>query len=99
MSRHGLQVLYAVMNRRDDWACERVFTPSADMEQLLREHGVALWSLETFTPVAQFDVLGFTLQYELGYTNVLTMLDLAGIPLVAEERTREHPLVIAGGPG
>ncbi|OHB72006.1 MAG: B12-binding domain-containing radical SAM protein [Planctomycetes bacterium RBG_13_63_9] len=98
MSHHGLQVLYAVMNRRDDWACERVFTPSADMEQLLREHGVALWSLETFTPVAQFDVLGFTLQYELGYTNVLTMLDLAGIPLVAEERTREHPLVIAGGP-
>ena len=98
MSHHGLQVLYAVMNRRDDWACERAFTPRVDMEELLREHGVPLYSLETFTPLGQFDVLGFTLQYELCCTNVLTMLDLAGIPLLAEERTLEHPLVIAGGP-
>ncbi len=99
MSHHGLQVLYAVMNRRDDWACERVFCPMVDMEQLLREHQLPLYSLETFTPLAEFDVLGFTLQYELCYTNVLTMLDLAGIPLSAEERALEHPLVIAGGPG
>ncbi len=98
MSYHGLQVLYAVMNGRDDWACERVFAPLADMEQLLREHDLPLFSLETFTPLARFDVLGFTLQYELCFTNVLTMLDLAGIPLAAEERTLEHPLVIAGGP-
>ena len=98
MSHHGLQLLYNLMNRRDDWACERAFAPWTDMEQLLRQHRVPLYSLETFTPLDQFDVLGFSLQYELGYTNVLTILDLAGIPLVANQRTLEHPLVIAGGP-
>ena len=98
MSNHGLQVLYDVMNRRDDWACERAFTPMEDMEQLLREHHLPLYSLETFTPLSAFDVLGFTLQYDLCYSNVLTMLDLGGIPLLADERTLEHPLVIAGGP-
>lgn len=98
MSHHGLQVLYAVMNARDDWACERVFAPGRDFESLLREQRLPLYSLETFSPLAQFDVLGFTLQYELCYTNVLTILDLAGIPLAAEERRPEHPLVIAGGP-
>jgi radical SAM family uncharacterized protein len=98
MSHYGLQVLYDVMNRRDDWACERVFCPLADLEQLLREHGLPLWSLETFTPLSAFDVLGFTLQYDLCYSNVLTMLDLGGIPLAAQERTAAHPLVIAGGP-
>ena len=65
MSHHGLQVLYDVMNRRDDWACERAFAPWPDMERLLRDHGLPLYSLETFTPLAQFDVLGFTLQYDL----------------------------------
>ena len=99
MSHHGLQVLYAVMNRRDDWACERSFAPMVDMEQLLRQHEFPLFSLETFTPLSRFDVLGFTLQYDLCYSNVLTMLDLGGIPLTATERTLEHPLVIAGGPG
>lgn len=98
MSHHGLQVLYAAMNRREDWACERVFAPLADMERLLREHRTPLWSLETFTPLADFDVLGFSLQYDLCYTNVLTILDLGGIPIRADQRTREHPLVIAGGP-
>jgi radical SAM family uncharacterized protein len=98
MSHYGLQVLYDVMNRRDDWACERAFCPLADLEQLLREHGLPLWSLETFTPLSAFDVLGFTLQYDLCYSNVLTMLDLGGIPLAAQERTAAHPLVIAGGP-
>ncbi len=98
MSHHGLQVLYAIMNRRDDWCCERAFTPMTDMEQLLREHRLPLYALETFTPLGEFDVLGFTLQYELCYTNVLTMLDLAGIPPAARQRTLEHPLVIAGGP-
>jgi len=98
MSWHGLQVLYQVMNRRDDWACERVFAPWGDMESLLRQHGAPLYSLETFTPLPCFDVLGFTLQHELGYANVLSILDLAGIPLLASERTLEHPLVIAGGP-
>jgi radical SAM family uncharacterized protein len=98
MSHHGLQVLYDVMNRRDDWACERAFAPLGDMEQSLREHGRPLFSLETFTPLRAFDVLGFTLQYDLCYSNVLTMLDLGGIPLLAEDRTPEDPLVIAGGP-
>jgi len=98
MSHYGLQVLYRVMNRRDDWACERVFAPGTDMEGLLRRHRIPLYSLETFTPLGQFDVLGFTLQYELCSTNVLTILDLAGIPLSAERRTLDHPLVIAGGP-
>jgi radical SAM family uncharacterized protein len=99
MSHNGLQVLYAVMNRLDDWDCQRAFTPMTDMEQLLREHGLPLWALETFTPLDQFDVLGFTLQYDLCCSNVLTMLDLGRIPLAAEERTMAHPLVIAGGPG
>ncbi|HBO45347.1 MAG TPA: TIGR03960 family B12-binding radical SAM protein, partial [Planctomycetaceae bacterium] len=99
MSHHGLQVLYAVMNRRDDWACERAFAPWPDMEQLLRRAGLPLYSLETCTPLSQFDVVGFTLQYEMCCTNVLTMLDLGGIPLRSADRTESHPLVIAGGPG
>ena len=98
MSHHGLQVLYSLMNRRDDWVCERAFTPWDDMEAQLRKHGLPLYSLETFTPLVDFDVVGFSLQYELCYTNVLTMLDLAGIPLRSAERTLEHPLVVAGGP-
>jgi radical SAM family uncharacterized protein len=97
MSHHGLQVLYAVMNR-GNWACERVFAPLNDMEQLLRRHGLPLCSLESFTPLWQFDVLGFSLQYDLSCTNVLTMLDLGGIPLAAADRTLDHPLIIAGGP-
>ena len=71
MSHHGLQVLYDLMNRRDDWACERAFTPLGDMEKMLRERKLPLCSLETFTPLAEFDVLGFTLQYDLCYSNVL----------------------------
>ena len=98
MSHHGLQVLYELMNARPDWACERVFAPMSDMEQLLRDHHLPLYGLESFTPLSQYDVLGFTLQYDLCYSNVLTMLDLGGIPLAAEVRTNEHPLVIAGGP-
>ncbi|MFZ5829661.1 MAG: B12-binding domain-containing radical SAM protein, partial [Planctomycetota bacterium] len=98
MSHHGLQVLYAVMNARTDWACERVFAPLPDFEALLREQNLPLWSLESFAPLREFDVLGFTLQYDLSYTNVLTMLDLGGVPLVSDARTMDDPLVIAGGP-
>lgn len=98
MSHHGLQVLYSLMNARD-WACERAFTPLKDFEAALREHEVPLYSLETFTPLNRFDVLGFSLQYEIGYSNVLTMLDLGGIPLRAEDRGDDDTLVIAGGPG
>lgn len=98
MSHHGLQVLYDTMNRRSDWACERVFAPAPDMEEKLRRQGLPLYSLETFTPLCQFDVLGFSLQYELSYTNVLTVLDLGRIPLRSTQRDLSHPLVIAGGP-
>ncbi len=98
MSHHGLQVLYSLMNARD-WACERSFTPLPDFEKALREHEIPLYSLETFTPLKDFDVLGFSLQYEIGYSNVLTMLDLGGVPLKAEDRSADDTLVIAGGPG
>ncbi|HEX3999101.1 MAG TPA: TIGR03960 family B12-binding radical SAM protein [Pirellulales bacterium] len=98
MSHHGLQVLYSLMNGRSDWACERAFTPGEDMEQLLRDTATPLYSLETFTPLDQFDVFGITLQYEICTSNILTMLDLGRIPLRSIERTMEHPLVIAGGP-
>src|SRR5918995_6866185 len=98
MSHHGLQVLYSLMNSRDDWACERAFTPGLDMERELRAAELPLYSLETFTPLSEFDVLGFTLQYEICTSNLLTMLDLGGIPLRSVDRTMDHPLVIAGGP-
>ncbi len=98
MSHHGLQVLYTLMNNRADWCCERAFCPWDDMERLLREANLPLYSLENFTPLSQFDVLGFTLQYEICTSNILTMLDLGGIPLHANERAMDDPLVIAGGP-
>ncbi len=99
MSHYGLQVLYAIMNARSDWACERVFTPLTDLESLLRERALPLVSLESFTPLAKFDIVGFSLQHELSATNVLTMLDLGGIPLAAESRSMADPLILAGGPG
>src|SRR5204863_3196813 len=98
-SHHGLQVLYTILNGDPQWACERVFTPWPDFEQLLRRHGLPLYSLETFTPLVDFDLIGFSLQYEICYTNILTILDLGGIPLHSKDRTLDHPLVIAGGPG
>lgn len=99
MSHHGLQVLYSLINADSRWSCERAFCPFPDMEAELREAGLPLYSLETFSPLAEFDVVGFSLQYEVCYTNILTMLDLAGIALLAEERGDTEPLVIAGGPG
>jgi radical SAM family uncharacterized protein len=98
-SHHGLQVLYTIMNDDPRWACERAFTPWPDFEQALRRAGLPLYSLETFTPLHRFDVVGFSLQYEVCYTNILTMLELGGIPLHSKDRAQEHPLVIAGGPG
>ncbi len=98
-SHHGLQVLYSIMNSDPQWACERAFTPWADYETLLRKHRLPLYSLETFTPLRDFDLIGFSLQYEVCYTNLLTMLDLGGIPLHSKDRTLADPLVIAGGPG
>ncbi|MDR1925874.1 MAG: TIGR03960 family B12-binding radical SAM protein [Planctomycetaceae bacterium] len=98
MSNYGLQLLYAIMNRRDDWACERVFMPYPDMENSLRKNGLPLYSLETFTPLSEFDVIGFSLQYEMSFTNVLTILDLGGIPIHCVDRSMSFPLVVAGGP-
>lgn len=99
MSHHGLQVLYTLMNADPQWACERAFTPWQDWEAILRQDQLPLYGLETFTPLHQFDLIGFSLQYEVSYTNVLTMLDLGGIPHFNNERFVSDPLVVAGGPG
>ncbi|WP_020473221.1 TIGR03960 family B12-binding radical SAM protein [Zavarzinella formosa] len=99
MSHHGMQVLYSIMNSDPQWACERAFTPWVDWEPRLRSHKLPLYSLETFTPLSAFDLVGFSLQYEVSYTNVLTMLDLGGIPVWNRDRSVLDPLVIAGGPG
>ena len=98
MSYMGLQILYNILNKNDDIYCERVFAPAMDMEELMRECGRELFTLETFTPVKELDILGFTLQYELSYTNVLNMLQLGNIPLKSCDRGEEHPVIIAGGP-
>jgi radical SAM family uncharacterized protein len=99
MSNMGLGILYDILNKIDDVDCERAFAPWEDMEAELRREGLLLWSLENRRPLRDFDVLGFTLQYEMTYTNVLNMLELGGIPIRASERTDEHPIVIAGGSG
>ncbi len=98
MSHLGLQILYHIANKRMDAVAERVFAPWIDMEAEMRRAGLPLFALESGKPVRDFDLLGFTLQYEMSYTNILNMLELAGIPLLASERTAEHPLVMAGGP-
>ncbi len=99
MSNLGLAILYDTLNKREDVLAERVFLPWVDMETLMREERVPLFSLETRHPVAQFDILGVTIPYEQLYTNVLNMLDLAGIPLHSADRRPEDPLVLAGGSG
>lgn len=98
MSNLGLKILYQILNQRQDTAAERVYAPWVDMEAKMRKEGIPLYSLETFTPIKDFDVVGFSLQYEMSYSNVLNMLDLAEIPLLAEEREEQHPLIIGGGP-
>src|SRR5262249_8771534 len=98
MSHHGLQVLYSQMNAAGG-ACERAFTPLPDFEAALRSRGLPVYGLGRCTPVDEYDVLGFSLQYETCYTNVLTMLDLGRIALRAEDRGPDDTLVIAGGPG
>ncbi|MBE9540872.1 MAG: B12-binding domain-containing radical SAM protein, partial [Proteobacteria bacterium] len=98
MSHMGLQILYHLLNARHDIATERVYAPGLDMESVMRERSVKLTSLESALPVGNFDLVGFSLQYELSYTNILNMLDLSGIPLYASQRTEDYPLIIAGGP-
>jgi len=96
MSNVGVRILYQLVNQREDALAERVFCPHTDMESLMKEESIPLFSLESFTPVTDFHLVGFSLQHELNYTNVLTMLQLAGIPLYTSHRSRE-PLVIGGG--
>ena len=97
MSHLGLQILYSILNDQEDIACERVFAPWMDMEEQMRKLEIPLYSLESKTPIKDFDFLGFTLQYELSFTNILNMLDLAGIEIYAKDR-KEGPIVVAGGP-
>jgi radical SAM family uncharacterized protein/radical SAM-linked protein len=97
-SHFGMQILYHILNSNPDIAAERVFAPAVDMEAQLRNTGRRLFSLESHAPVNHFDIVGFSLLYELNFTNVLTILDLAAIPFLASDRDAAHPLVIAGGP-
>ncbi len=99
MSHLGLQIVYHILNQRSDTLCERTFQPWLDMEQVMRREAIPLYTLESFTPVREFDVVGFSIQYELCYTTVLNMLDLAGIPILSAERTASDPLVVVGGCG
>ena len=98
MSHLGMKILYSQFNSRDDIWCERVFAPWVDFEEVLRENNIPLFALESRDPIKDFDIIGFTLQYEMAYTNVLNMLDLAGLPLRSKDRKDLSPLVVAGGP-
>lgn len=96
MSHLGMKILYGILNQREDTYCERVFAPWVDMEEKMRKTGVPLFSLETKEPIKNFDMIGFTLQYEMSYTNIINMLDLAGIPILSKDR--EDIFVVGGGP-
>ena len=98
MSHLGTRILYHTINERKDTYCERVFTPWPDMEGLMRENDIKLFSLETKTSLDKFDMLGFTLQYEMSYTNILNMLDMSGITIRSSERGEDEPIIMAGGP-
>ncbi|WP_300270192.1 TIGR03960 family B12-binding radical SAM protein [uncultured Flavonifractor sp.] len=97
MSNLGMRILYGVMNQMDGVWCERVFAPWGDMEEEMRREGILLYGLESGDSIADFDLIGFSLGYEMAYTNVLNMLDLAGLPLRSEERYGLSPIIIAGG--
>ncbi len=98
MSYMGMQILYNILNHTDHTYCERAFTPAEDMIAEMEKEGIPLFTIETKTPLSEMDMIGFTLQYELGYSNILLMLKLAGIPLNAKDRGEDDPLVVAGGP-
>lgn len=98
MSHLGMKILYGLVNEREDAWCERVFAPDIDMEEQMRKHNVPLFALESGDYIKDFDMIGFTLMYELCYTNVLNMLDLAGIPLFSKDRTELSPIICVGGP-
>ena len=98
MSHLGMKILYSLYNERKNWWCERGFAPDADMEQLMREKNILLYGLESLDPIKDFDFVLFTLQYEMSYTAILNMLDLAGLPVRAKDRKGLSPIVAAGGP-
>ncbi len=99
MSHLGMKILYSLTNERENYWCERCFAPSEDFEAVMRENDIPLYALESLDPISEFDFIGFTMQYELSYTNVLNMLDLAGIPVFAKDRSDElKQIIIAGGP-
>ena len=98
MSHLGTRILYHTINERKNTYCERVFAPWPDMETLMRKSDIKIFTLETKTPLDQFDMLGFTLQYEMSYTNILNMLDMSGITIRASERGEDEPIIMAGGP-
>ena len=98
MSHLGMKILYSLMNERQDIWCQRVFAPDTDMEKIMREKQIPLWGLESLEPIKDFDFIGFTLQYEMSYTAILNMLDLAGLPVKSCDRKALSPLVVAGGP-
>ena len=98
MSHLGTRILYHTINERKDTYCERAFAPWPDMEELMRKNNISLGTLETKDPLNQFDILGFTLQYEMSYTNILNMLDMSGITIRSSERGEDEPIIMAGGP-
>ena len=98
MSHLGIQILYDMFNKREDTWCERVYSPWPDLHKIMKEENIPLFGLESQEPIKNVDFLGITLQYEMCYTNILQVLDLAQIPLLAKDRTLEHPIVIGGGP-
>ena len=98
MSHLGIQILYDMFNRRDDGYCERVYSPWMDLDPIMREQKIPLFAVESQDPIKKFDFLGITIQYEMCYTNILQVLELSQIPLHAEDRTEEDPIVIGGGP-
>ena len=98
MSNLGLQILYSIINQREDSLAERVYAPGLDVEEILKDRGIPLFSLESKKPLKDFDIIGFTLQHELSYTNILNILNLANIPLRSRNRDGKFPLIIAGGP-
>ncbi|MFA5104025.1 MAG: TIGR03960 family B12-binding radical SAM protein [Candidatus Margulisiibacteriota bacterium] len=97
MSNLGLQILYHILNQRPDIVAERFYAPWPDMEEKMKENNIPLFSLESWTPIKTFDIVGFSIQNELTYTNVLNMLQVAGLPLMRKDRNNSHPLIIAGG--
>ena len=98
MSHLGSHILYDVINRDENIFCERVYAPAVDMENMMRENNIPLFALESREPITNFDVIAFTLQYELSYTNILNMLDLANVPILRTERKLDDPFILVGGP-